>query len=101
MKKMLWVALAATSACGSQAQPAAGWQACAAVGDAGERLVCYDRWAAGHAGAAVAVPAPSPPDTAPDPRPLETAKVTAPPGRTLRLTAREGCRDERYSALSR
>lgn len=97
------MALAAVLPLVSHAQPAPGWQACAALADAGQRLVCYDRWAQdqGRPAPPAAAAAPAPPDTAPDPGPLETAKLTAPPGRTLRLTAREGCRDERYSALSR
>lgn len=105
MMKPLLALAAAIPPLISHAQSGPGWQACAALGEAGQRLACYDRWAQDQARpappAAAAAPAPAAPDATPDPGSLETAKVTAPPGRTLRLTAREGCRDERYSALSR
>ena len=79
----------------AQAQPAEGWHACAGIGEAPQRLACFDRWAESQR--------PAPAATAPAPLTAATpARPTAPePRRGLRLTASEGCRDTRYSELSR
>jgi phospholipase A1 len=80
------------------AQPNESWQSCAALRNDGERLACFDRWAAGQqppaAPAAQALPAPA------VAAPAVPASVAS-SGRGLRLTAQEGCRDPRYSELSR
>ncbi|MBE7367026.1 phospholipase A [Ramlibacter pallidus] len=78
------------------AQDAAGWQACAALTEPEKRLSCFDRWAEGQRAPATtpaAVTAAEPSD----------APVRSAPGARLgmRLTAKEGCRDPRYSELSR
>jgi len=93
--------LAALPPLAATAQIPDGWQACAALADAPQRLACFDRWAEGQRppapAAAAPVPAPSP---VPAPAATATA-VTAEARRGARLTTREGCRDSSYSALSR
>lgn len=88
------------------AQPADGWQACAAQADSAQRLACFDRWAESQrAPAAPATAAQPAPNTAavPPPVPDAEAPVRSAPGTRLgmRLTAKLGCHDPRYSELSR
>lgn len=91
-----FVAIAAASlSFAASAQSTDAWQACASVADNRDRLACFDRWAADQrpaappAAAAPAIPAaPVPP----------AARATS---GGVRLTSREGCRDDQYSALSR
>ena len=100
---------------GAQAQEA--WQACTLHNDSAQRLACFDRWAEGQrtppseapaAAASTTPPAPAPlPETAPAPTaaaapPSEPPVVSAPGTRLgMRLTRTEGCRDPRYSDMSR
>ena len=84
------------------AQPAAtaGWQSCPALADPAERLACFDRWAEGQ-DAPASSPATNPLATTTTP-PSEAPVVSAPGARIgMRLTTLEGCRDARYSELSR
>jgi phospholipase A1/A2 len=76
------------------AQSPDAWQSCSALRDDGARLACFDRWAAGQQ-------APAAPVTqAPAPTPALPAAVAS-TGSPVRLTTQEGCRDTRYTALSR
>ncbi len=92
----------------AQAQPSSpeAWQACTAVAEPAARLACFDRWAQGQTGAAASaqaapLPAPVAPAAAADPAP-EPPVVSAPGTRIgLRLTRLEGCRDPRFSSMSR
>jgi phospholipase A1 len=80
----------------AHAQDAAGWQSCAALPEPDKRLACFDRWAEGQR-----VPATTPAAVAAS-QPSEAPVVSAPGTRIgMRLTAKEGCRDPRYSELSR
>src|SRR4051794_19414337 len=96
------------------AQPEQAWQACTAIVDGAQRLACFDAWAQRQGPAAPAAVAPLPEaGTLPAPAgpgqasmPTATALATVPPAlpqvrRGLSLTASEGCRDTRYSELSR
>lgn len=106
-----WLLVAAG---GAHAQEA--WQACTLHNDATQRLACFDRWAEGQRAPATSVdapaaaPSPGPaaapalvtPPVVASPAPAEPPVVSAPGTRLgLRLTRREGCRDPRYSDLSR
>lgn len=90
----------------AQAQEA--WQACTLHNDPTQRLACFDRWAESQRAAEptaapgpVAAPSEAPSAAAPAASP-EPPIVSAPGTRLgLRLTRREGCRDPRYSAMSR
>ncbi|TFZ07019.1 phospholipase [Ramlibacter henchirensis] len=92
---------------GAHAQEA--WQACTLHNDPIQRLACFDRWAEGQRAAEEAkqAPAPSPapgaPPAAPPPVASADPPVVSAPGTRLglRLTRREGCRDPRYSTMSR
>ena len=88
------------------AQDTTGWQACAARVDGAERLACFDRWAESQRAPTAAQPA------APNPATTPAATTTTPPSEApvvsaagarigMRLTTLEGCRDPRYSELSR
>jgi phospholipase A1 len=96
------MALAAASlSFAASAQSPDAWQACASVTDDRDRLACFDRWAAGQrpaaARAADTVAAPVAPETPAAPVPPAARAASG----GVRLTARDGCRDEQYSALSR
>jgi phospholipase A1 len=107
-----WLLMAAG---GAQAQEA--WQACTLHNDPTQRLACFDRWAEGQRSAPAEppaaaapsttpvpapVPAPPPATAATAPAPAEPPVVSAPGTRLgLRLTRSEGCRDPRYSDMSR
>lgn len=80
----------------SHAQESNAWQSCATLPEPDKRLACFDRWAEGQRApatnpAAIAAAEPS------------EAPVRSAPGTRIgmRLTAKEGCRDPRYSQLSR
>ncbi|MEJ8836910.1 phospholipase A [Ramlibacter sp. AN1133] len=71
-------------------QPDSAWQACTALVDGVQRLACFDAWAKSQR-------APAPP-----PEVAAAAPLAEPPTRRgLSLTASDGCRDTRYSELSR
>lgn len=95
------IRLAAAVACAglpllAAAQPAAsGWQSCAALAEAGERLACFDRWAEGQRATPPVLASQEPPASVPPP-----AMVTG-PWRDLQLTTLQGCRNTTYSELSR
>lgn len=110
MRKLSVLAVALISAGAARAQASDGWQACAGVADAGARLACFDRWAAGQSGQAPSIAAPSTPpasaaaETQPaippasPPGPTTTAPaVAAAPERTKDL----GCQDPQHSELMR
>jgi phospholipase A1 len=102
---MFLAAAAALLGCGAQAQDAAALQACAVIGDAAQRLACYDRWTAGQqpTPAAPATPpalATTPPAQPPG-LPEGQAIIKAPNPLGLRFTEKEGCHETRYSELSR
>ena len=91
------------------AQTGEGWQACAGIADAPQRLACFDRWAASQppAGAAT-VPAPATQVAAPETVPVPVAAAPEPAASApqvasarLRLTPRDGCREARFSDLTR
>lgn len=94
----------------ASAQPGPdAWQACTALADDRERLACFDAFArgqrAGRPGAGEPAAAPTLP-AAPTPIAEPALAGTPPPPlpaprRGLLLTASEGCRDTRYSDLSR
>jgi phospholipase A1/A2 len=68
--------------------PAAGWQACTAVADAGDRLACFDRWSAAQTGAA--------------PVPQAVARPPVPPAPVAAaLDPDDGCHEPGRSELSR
>ena len=95
MSRFLFATAAAFMLLPVHAQTGAdGWQACAAMGEAAQRLACFDRWAEGLRAPAAAV-IPVPPPAAPP------AATAAEPARSVRLTARDGCRDTAYTHLSR
>jgi phospholipase A1 len=76
------------------AQPAAGWQACAATPDAAARLACFDAWSGRQA--APAAPAAPAPLAAPAAAPAHVAAAaTSPPDEE------DGCHDPDKSRLSR
>lgn len=100
----------------AQAQPPSpqAWQACTAVADPAARLACFDGWSRSQGGASAsanaspasgpAAPAAAAPATAAEADPA----APEPPVRSaagtrigLRLTRLEGCRDPRYSSMSR
>lgn len=93
-------AVAAPQTPASTAAPAS-WQACAALKEADQRLACFDRWVATQR----TTPAPAPgttPQEAEAAAPSEAPVRSAPGARIgMRLTTLEGCRDARYSDLSR
>ena len=104
LKAPFWL-LAATLplAAGAQSE---SWQSCSALTDDAQRLACYDAWARGQS------PAATPPATGAAPAPTAPAASSPAPGpaaaaepaeerRGIRLTAREGCHDLQFSALSR
>ncbi|HEX7888398.1 MAG TPA: phospholipase A [Ramlibacter sp.] len=76
------------------AQTPSSWPSCAALRDDGARLACFDRWAAGQQAPA---PVTQAPPALPAALPAHVAATAAP----VRLTTQEGCRDTRYTALSR
>jgi phospholipase A1/A2 len=87
----------------AHAQTPEAWQACTAIDDSAQRLACYDQWARGQRPAPTAVPAapgpaPSPADMQPVAPPVPAVVESR---RGFRLTATDGCRDPRYSELSR
>lgn len=96
-------------------QPAAGWQACAGLAEAGERLACFDRWAESQRAAPAMAATPAPPGTlampaSPTPPALASQEppasvpppaVVSGPWRDLQLTTLQGCRNTAYSELSR
>lgn len=99
----LLLALAAVLPLAVQAQPSAAWQACTAIGDAAQRLACFDRWAETENRPAQRA-APSTPAGAPAPAPAVAAAPPRPEAtnrRVVRMTTSEGCHDSHYSALSR
>jgi phospholipase A1/A2 len=69
-----------------------GWEACTGLVDGVQRLACFDAWAKSRR--------PAPPEAAAEAA-AATRLVEPPPRRGLSLTASEGCRDTRYSELSR
>jgi phospholipase A1/A2 len=81
------------------------WQVCTLQVDSAERLACFDRWADSQRPPGTATAPPAPPPAAATNAPGASAEppvVSAPGTRLgLRLTRREGCRDPRYSAMSR
>lgn len=83
------------------AQDPASWQACTAKADGAERLACFDRWAESQNAPAAASPTTAPAATTSSP-PSEAPVRSAPGTRIgMRLTTLEGCRDPRFSELSR
>ncbi|MDE2605217.1 MAG: phospholipase A [Burkholderiales bacterium] len=98
----------------AHAQSGTGWQACSGIADAAQRLACFDRWAASQAPAepsvpaTAAVPAPAAPVAAPTTAPASVAAAPQPatsaprvPPARLRLTQRDGCREARFTELTR
>lgn len=90
MRNILAGIAAVVVSLGCHAQPRdSEWQACTALGDAAQRLACFDHWAQSQQ----------------PPAPVQAAAVAGtpegPPRRGVRLTAAEGCHDTRYSELSR
>jgi len=89
-------------------QTAQAWQDCTALIDGVQRLACFDAWAKRQRPAEAAAPETAPAAAAaaaaaaPAPAPADVTRLTEPPPRRgLSLTASEGCRDTRYSELSR
>ena len=97
----------------AHAQTPQAWQACTAIADPAQRLACFDQWAHGQPPAAPSAPvapvAPAPVPGVPGSAFAPAAKQPVPPAepavvesrRGIRLTATDGCRDPRYSELSR
>jgi phospholipase A1/A2 len=79
-------------------QPAEAWQACTPIVDGVQRLACFDAWAKGQRPAPAGDTAPATAVAAPI---AAAPPLPVPPRRGLSLTASEGCRDTRYSELSR
>lgn len=71
--------------------PPEGWQACAAVPEAGARLACYDQWAGRSQPATVPAPAAAPP----------AVTASNAPATGDGSAGRGGCHDTGYSELSR
>ncbi|WP_255437842.1 phospholipase A [Comamonas flocculans] len=100
---MLGPLAAAAPAGASGGGPDSGWQACAALPGGGERLACYDRWAARQpsaAGAATQPPAPEPAlgmASGPEQPPDAPALPDLPEDQGLG----DGCRSASYTTLSR
>lgn len=99
--RKLCLVLAAASPLAALAQMPAGpaptdsWQACAATADGAARLACFDSWATrqqAQPGAVAPAGLPPPAAAAAAPAPAAPAQVAG---------AQEGCRDARYSYLSR
>jgi phospholipase A1 len=90
---------AALAPLAAQAQADEPWQACTAIADGAQRLACFDRWAAGKQPLPTPVGQASVPTAAPE-LPA-TLPVPVRPRRGLRLTELDGCRETRYSELSR
>lgn len=95
-------------ATGAGARSAEAWEACVAQPDAALRLACYDRWATGQRGAAAppATAAPSAPDApatlaAPTPPIPPSHEARSGAGDRLRLTTKDGCRQQGLTVLSR
>lgn len=90
------------AACTAQAQDPPSWQACTLQSDPAERLSCFDRWAQGQQAAPAAAGSPAPAPAAAAAAEPEPPVVSAPGTRLgMRLTRRAGCRDPRYSEMSR
>ena len=97
--------------------PAEEWQSCTKIVDGVQRLACFDAWSKAQRAPAAEIAAPATPPGEPAPASAAAAPASAPatptttttiaetqappPRRGLRLTQSEGCRDTRYSELSR
>lgn len=96
-------ALAGWIAAPASAQPATGWQTCAAEREREARLACFDRWAASQQPAAApAAAAASPTPPVPPVLPAQTATaVTAAAARAEESKSDLGCHSHEHSELSR
>jgi phospholipase A1 len=74
-------------------QPVDKWQSCTTIVDGVQRLACFDDWAK-SLGVPTSKPVPGTP-------PVAVTVPPPPPRRGLSLTESEGCRDTKYSELSR
>lgn len=83
---------------------AAGWEACHAMkGDDARQLACFRRWADAQRAAqtAAGAPAVAQPGSLASNQPAAPASAAAPATETIATPPTEGCRDTRYSGLSR
>jgi phospholipase A1 len=80
-------------------EPAPPWQSCTSLVDGVQRLACFDAWARSQRPAPDTADAPA--AAVPAPAVVVGPAAPPPPRRGLSLTASDGCRDTRYSELSR
>ncbi|WP_081466187.1 phospholipase A [Ramlibacter tataouinensis] len=95
------LAPAAAQTPAAQAAPTDSWQSCAATQEPAARLACFDTWALRQQAtpAVVAAPGITPP---PAPGAAAPAAAPIPPAEpAVVASAQAGCRDDRYSRLSR